>query len=187
MATPSPKGSIFRSKTVQKYMQNREKSVLPRVVAPSFFAFSWIVLTLLIAAGIAIWLGKVPQYLSGSGIVLTPSATAQTNEEAMAVILLPASAAPQLKTGQPVQVQVGQSGLQVNRTIDSISQGLLSPSDVHQNYGLTVGGPSLAVIVGLGPDIPAHLYAGSLIQAQIQVGSQSVLALFPVVNTLLKD
>jgi hypothetical protein len=187
MATTPPKGSIFRSKTMQKYMQNREKSVLPRVIAPSVFAFSWIVLTLLIAAGIAVWIGKVPQYLSGSGIVLTPSASIQANEEATAVILLPASAVSQLKTGQPVQIQVGQSGLQVNRTIDSISQDLLSPSDVHQNFGLEVSGPSLAVTVGLGPNIPARLYAGSLIQAQIQVGSQSVLALFPVVNSLLKN
>ena len=89
--------------------------------------------------------------------------------------------------GQQLTIQVGQSGLQVNRTIDSISQDLLSPSDVHQNFGLEVSGPSLAVTVGLGPNIPARLYAGSLIQAQIQVGSQSVLALFPVVNSLLKD
>ncbi len=187
MAETSPKSSIFRSKTMQKCMQNREKSVLPRVVAPSVFAFTWIVLILLISAGVAIWIGKVPQYLSGSGIVLTPSASAQPNEDATAVILLPASDVSQLKTGLPVQVQVGQSGPQITRTIDGISQELLSPSDVHQNFGLDVTGPSLAITVGLGPTIPAHLYAGSLIQAQIQVGSQSVLAVFPVINNLLKN
>ena len=187
MATNSPKSSIFRSKTVQKYMQNREKSVLPRVVAPSVFAFIWIILTLLIAAGAVVWLGKVPQYLSGSGIVLTPGTSIQVNQEATAVILLPASDGVQLRAGLPVQVQVGQSGPQVNRTIDSISQNLLSPSDVHQNFGLTSTEPSLTVTVGLGPSIPAQLYAGSLIQVRIQVGSQSVLALFPVVNTLLKN
>jgi hypothetical protein len=185
MAATPPRLSIFRSKTMQKYMQNKEKSVLPRFVAPSVFAFCWIVLTLLIAAGIATWFGKVPLYLVGSGVVLDQGAHA--DDEATAVILLPASDVSHLRSGLPVQLQIGQSGPSLNRTIDVVSQNLLSPGEVHQIYGLEATGPSLVVTTRLGPAISAHLYAGSLIQAQILIGSQSLLALFPGVNSLLKD
>ncbi len=186
MATATPKIQIFRSKTLQKYMQNREKSVLPRVVAPPIFAFSWIVLTLLIAAGIATWLGEVPSYITASGIVLDTNSAASQGDGATAALLLPASDSSYIRPGLPVQLQIGQAGPQVHRTINSVSQNLLSPVEVHQQYGFEVADPSLVVTVGLGSTISEHLYSGSPIQAQVQIGSQSLLALFPGVNSLLK-
>jgi hypothetical protein len=186
MATATPKIQIFRSKTLQKYLQNREKSVLPRFVAPPIFAFSWIVLTLLIAAGIAVWLGEVPSYVTGSGIILGTNGGANQGDGATAALLLPASDNSYIRPGLPVQLQIGQSGPQLQRTINSVSQNLLSPAEVRQQYGFEVSDPSLVVMVGLGSTISKQLYSGSPIQAQVQIGSQSLLTLFPVVNNLLK-
>ncbi len=186
MTTATPKIQIFRSKALQKYVRNREKSVLPRIVAPPIFAFSWVVLTLLIAAGIATWLGEVPTYITGSGIILDTNSGVNQGDGATAALLLPASDSSYIRPGLPVQLQIGQSGPQLHRTINSVSQNLLSPAEVRQQYGFEVADPSLVVTVGLGSTISEHLYSGSPIQAQVQIGSRSVLALFPVVNSLLK-
>ena len=186
MTTATPKLPIFRSKTLQKYMQNREKSVLPRIVAPPIFAFSWLVLTLLIAAGIAVWLGQVPSYITGSGIILDTNSIAKQGDASMAAILLPANAISSIRPGLPVQVQVGQAGPQLQRVIDGVSQNLLSPDKVRQKYGFEVTDPSLVATVELGPTVSRHLYGGSPIRAQIQIGSQSLLTLFPGINSLLK-
>lgn len=186
MATATPKLPIFRSKTLQKYMQNREKSVLPRIVAPPVFAFCWIVLTLLIAAGIVTWRGQVPSYITGSGIILNTGSVAHQSNEATAAILLPASDISYIRPGLPVQIHVGQTGPQLHRTIGSVSQKLLSPGAVRQQYGFEVTDPSLVVTVQLGPTISGYLYSGSPIQAQVQIGTYSLLALFPGINSLLK-
>ncbi len=187
MATTNPKRSIFRSKTVQKYTQNREKSVLPRVVAPPVFAICWIILTLLVVAGIVAWMGKVPLYITGAGVVLARGASSSQDDEISAIIPLPISAASHLQKGLLVQVQVGQAGPLLTRTINDISSTVLSPDEVQQKYSLRVSDPSILLIVKLGTTISMGIYAGSPVQVQVQTGSQSLLALFPVFNTLLKD
>ncbi len=186
MATATPKLPIFRSKTLQKYMQNREKSVLPRIVAPPVFAFCWIVLILLITAGIVTWAGQVPSYITGSGIILDAGGAVHQSNGATAAILLPASDIAYIRPGLPVQIQIGQAGPQLHRTIGSVKRNLLSPGVVRQQYGFEVADPSLVVTVQLGPTISGQLYSGSPIHAQIQIGFHSLLALFPVVNSLLK-
>jgi hypothetical protein len=175
MAKDLPKSSIFRSKVVQKYMQNREKSVLPRVIAPPVFMFCWVVLILLIVAGVTVWSGRVPVYLTGSGIVL--DSTSHQSDTVTAVVLLPPGDVSRLRRGLSVRIQIGQDGPALNRTIDAISQQPLSPVQVHQLYGLEVAGPSSVITVGLGPTIEGYLYAGSLVRAQVQVGTQSLLSL----------
>jgi len=178
MASSASKRLIFRSKALEKYVQSREKSVLPRLVAPPVFALSWVVLVVLTAAGLVAWLGQVPLYTTGTGLVLDQSATVSLgNDEAVAVILLPATSSVHLRTGLPVQVQVG-SGSPLPRTIDSVEPTILSPSAVLNSYKLVVFEPSLVALVRLGPGMSSQLYAGSIVHAQIQVGSQRLLSLF---------
>lgn len=186
-ANPKNKNSIFRSKTIQKYTQNRERSVLPRVVAPPVFAIFWLILTLLLVAGAVIWIGKVPIYITEQGTVLGQSASASQDSEAIAVIPMPISAASQLRIGLPVQVRIGQTGPLLHCTISSIDRTTVNPDEIQQKYGIKVTDPSFLLAVKLGATISEHTYAGSLVQVQIQTGSQSVLALFPVFDSLLKD
>jgi hypothetical protein len=182
---PVSNNTIFRSKTIQKYIQNREKSVLPRVIAPPVFLLCWLILMLLIAAGIAVWLGQVPVYVSGAGAVLDQHTLSQQTGTAVAVIFLPVGSVSRLHAGLPIQLQIGQSGPVLHTAIDTVERTPLSPQQVRQQYGLQVPAPSCVVIADLGSAFPAHLYAGSLVQAQIQIGSESLLSLFPVLNSLL--
>jgi hypothetical protein len=184
MAQAALKRSIFRSKTLQTYIQNREKSVLPRLVAPPVFVLCWVILILFILAGVIVWNGEVPVYIAGSGVIVEPSALSQPGDEATAIILFPLSDVSRLHTGLPIQIQLGQTNLVFNCRITAVSQTPLSPDRIQQQYRLEVPGPAVVVTVGLGHAIPASLYAGSHVQAQFRVGSQSLLALFPVINSL---
>ncbi len=186
MATTPSKLPIFRSRTLQNYMRNKEKSVLPRFVTPPVFVFSWIILILLIGAGIAVWSDQIPSFIAGSGIILAASSADSQGDGATAAILLPASTRVYIRPGLPVQLQIGQTGPQLHRTIDTVNQNLLSPGAVHQQYEFTVADPSLVITVKLGSTISEHLYSGSPVQAQIRIGSQNLLALFPIMNNLLK-
>lgn len=184
MAATSPKNSIFRSKTVQKYLQSREKSVLPHIIAPPFFTCAWIIITLLMMAAMAIWFVQVPLYINGSGIIPTTD-TKTNNNEATAIILLPVSEASQVREGFPVQIRIGQMTTPIASRIDHIDQKPLSPDMIRKKYSVMIADPSIAITVGLGPDIAKDLYTGSTVQAEIQIGSQSVLALIPFLNMLI--
>jgi hypothetical protein len=176
--------SIFRDEAIKNYIERREKAVLPQLVAPPVFLFLWILLGLLLTAGLFAWLAQVPIYVEGDGIILEqqpPSASGP--REAVALIFLPAASAPTLRVGLPVQLQLGSTGPALTSKIEQVEPGLLSPSAVRTRYALassvlqTITEPVVVVSVRLGPTIPAQLYAGSVVSAQVQVGSRRVLSL----------
>ncbi len=182
------KDAIFRNQALQKYRGNREKSVLPRFVAPPVFLFFWILLLIFIGAGLLVWLGQIPAYVTGSGMVLDPdSSVTGGSSEAAAIIFVPYSSSMHLRPGLPVLLRIGTTGLQLTSTITAVEPQIFSPSEVRQRYSLGIADPSLAVVVALGSQISVSVYAGSPVNAQIEVGSRRFLSLFPGVDTLLKD
>ncbi|GAC1637362.1 MAG: hypothetical protein NVS4B9_30470 [Ktedonobacteraceae bacterium] len=187
MAITAPKRSIFRGQALQKYRQNQEKSVLPRVVAPPVFLLFWILLITLTSAGVVAWLGQVPLYITGSGMILDKDVLPdQGSDEAVAVIVLPASEVAHMRIGLPAQIQVGSTGPRLNRAVDAVSTTILSPSQVRQLYGIEMTDPAQVVSFRLGPGISRRLYAGSPIHVQIQVGSRRLLSLFPIFSSFLQ-
>jgi hypothetical protein len=180
--------AIFRSKAVQHYLQSREKTILPLFVAPPIFAFYWLLLGIFLMSGLIAWFGQIPLYASGSGLISVQSPSVnQDNEQAIALIFLPASSSLRPQSGWSALVQVGLTGPQLNGTIDTIKPGVLSPSEVQKQYSFKVLTSVIVVSVKLGVQVASNLYTGSSVSAQIQVGSQRLLALFPVLNVLLKD
>src|SRR5690349_20659827 len=103
------KRPIYRSQALQAYAQQRQKTVLPRFVAPPVFLLCWILLALLASATLVAWLTKVPAYMSASGVVL---AGQSGNAEAEAVIFVPAGSANPVHAGHAIQVQIGTTGSQ---------------------------------------------------------------------------
>lgn len=183
--------TIFRHKALQQYEQSRNKTVLPRYVSPPVFVCLWILLGLLIIAGVAAWLGQVPTYVAGSGVVLDPgSTTQQGGNEAVAVVFVPATASLTLRPGLPVQLQIGSTGPQVASTITTVEPGIVSPNEARDRYALggvasaVITQPSVVVTARLGPSIQAQAYAGSIVSAQVQVGTRSVLSLLPGLGSL---
>jgi hypothetical protein len=186
------KRTIFRGKALQQYAQSRQKDILPRLVAPPVFVFFWIVLGLLLIAALVAWLVRVPTYATASGVVLDQGLQAQQGgDEAVAVVFLPYSPSLKVHAGLPVQVQIGLTGPQLTGTIAGVDPGIISPDAARKRYGLTgeVSGvitqPSLVVTVKLGPAISASTYAGSIVNAQIQVGTRRVLSLIPGLGQLI--
>jgi hypothetical protein len=178
--------SIFRDQAIKSYIEKRDKDVLPHLVSPPVFLFLWILLGLLLAMGVLAWLVQVPIYLAGPGIILEqqPSSTSGQSE-AIALIFFPASSASQVQAGLPVQVQIGSTGPALTTKIDQVEPGILSPSAARTRYALDssvsqlLTQPVIAVEARLGPPITAQMYAGSVVSAQVQVGSRRVLSLLP--------
>ena len=189
----SSKRTIFRSKALQHYAASRQKDVLPRLVSPPVFVFFWILLGLLLVAGITAWLAQVPTYIVASGVVLDRGITQgqQASDEAVAVIFLPASHSLHVQTGQSLLLHIGSTATPLSYRIDRVEPGVLSPSAARKRYGLdsatsqAITEPSIVLTVSLGPAFPTHQYAGSLVSAQIQVGSQRVLSLLPGLGQLI--
>jgi hypothetical protein len=186
--------SIFRDEAIQSYIERREKEVLPHLVAPPIFLFLWILLALLLTAGLLTWLAQVPTYLEGAGIILEQQpASASGQREALALIFLPASSAPRLRVGLPIQVHIGSSGPSLLRQIDQVEPGILSPRAARTRYALAssvsqmLTEPVVVMSVRLGPSIPAQVYAGSMVTAQVQVGSRRVLSLLPGLDRWIGD
>ena len=180
--------TIFRGSTVQKYIQGRDKTILPRFVAPPTFLLLWCLLIIFTCAWLIAWLGQIPMYATGVGVVLTPPTSADnTNDRAVAIVFVPYTSSLHLQVGQQAHVQLGTAASQITGTIEHIDTQLLSPSAIRQSYALVMPAPSLAVMVALDPHLSGHLYAGTPVQAQIQVGSSRLLSFFPGFAILLKE
>lgn len=183
-----PKRQIFRGKALEQYALSRERTILPRLVAPPVFAFLWVLLAILVVAGIAAWLGTIPVFATGNGVIITQHVEATpAKDEPVAIIFLSTTVTANLHTGLPVLVQVGESGPQYNGVVNAVEPGVLSPEAIREKYSVGVLEPSRVILVNLGNALSSNTYAGTLISAQVQTGSRRLLSLFPVFDTLLKD
>ena len=180
---------IFRDTAIQKYMQNRDRDVLPRFVSPPVFVFCWIFFALCLTAGFLAWNFQVPVYDTGIGFIASIPQPAQAamhtnqSQEAMAIIFVSSDIRASLRVGQAVTFQVGSHGPTLTLPVSVIDATVLSPADVRKLYGVPiVTSPSVVVLVPLGTRVSLQTYADTLIQPQIQVGSQRILSLIPGIN-----
>ncbi len=175
-------------------MQRQEKDILPRLVSPRIFAYLWILLSLLMFGGLLAWWTEIPTFVAGSGVILMqkPSSTSGNGQEVV-LLFLPATYVSQVHVGQPVQLQIDSSGPQFSSAISHVESGIISPSDARKQYALdgaisqTLTQPSIAVTVQPIKALTAHRYTGSLVNAQVQVGSYRVLSLLPGFDKLIGD
>jgi hypothetical protein len=172
------KDSIFRKEAVEKYLQNREKTILPRFVAPPVFLFCWCLLAIFLCTGLLTWFGEVPVYVAGEGMVLNPAVPSSGDSAgARALIFVPYSSALRLHVGQRVQLQLAGQASQLTSTVQTVDRTLLSPQEVRQRYQFVISLPSVAITVDLGSRFSARVYAGSVVLAQVEVGSRRLLSL----------
>ena len=183
------KRSLYRQNALEHYKQQREKDILPQLVSPPVFLCLWLLFTLMLTAGVVAWCEQVPITISAGGIILnstTPSTTAS-----QAVVFIPASQAAHLKVGMPISITILATGQQISTTIAAVQAENISPSAARQQYQLgdsaanLVPGPSVVVQVQLGAAVPIKTYAGSVLSANIQVGSQRLLSLLPGISGLI--
>ena len=191
------KQTIFRSKALDYYTRSREKDILPRMIVPPVFLCMWLLLMLCLAGTTVSWLGRISVYVSGVGVVQERPVQSKTQhtQELMAVVFVPTDATHPLRltTGTPVLLHIESQKQSFNATIDAVEPGVLSPSDAQRRYKLGSGvaslitGPSIMVSVRLGPAFQSQTYNGSIVNAQVQVGSRRVLSLLPGLGSLIGE
>ncbi|HLG62809.1 MAG TPA: hypothetical protein VKY19_12790 [Ktedonosporobacter sp.] len=184
--------SLFREGAIRRYMQRREKDVFPRLVSPPVFLCAWLLFGLLLLGGLVAWWAEIPAFVEGSGIVLTPEQTRRFPNAATSILIfLPQAYAAQIHTGLPVRVQVDADGPAILSRIERIEPGIIGPAAARQRYALdseeeqAIDQPSVAILVQPRQKLASSMYAGSLVQAQVQVGSRRVLSLFPGLDGLM--
>jgi len=183
---PQSPRPLFREHAWQHYLQKREKDILPHFVSPPIFVCAWILFCLIVVVGLIAATQRVPIEVGGSGIVLAQ----EGSNGGTALLFLPASEARQVHVGERSQLQIGLTGPSYTTTIAQVEPGLLSPNDIYKRYGLNCSAmlaitePSVVVHVKLAPSLSSHLYAGSPITAQVQIGTQRILSL-PGLNDLI--
>lgn len=178
--------SLFRESALKQYMQRREKDVFPRLVSPPVFLCAWLLFSLLLLAGLIAWWAEIPTFVTGSGIVLTPEQTHRFSHASTPILIfLPQAYASQIHVGLTVRTQVDADGPEILSKIERVEPGIISPAAARQRYGLDhteeqiIVQPSVVILAKPAKDLTSPVYAGSLVHAQIQVGSRRVLSLFP--------
>ena len=171
--------SIFRDKALKHYTQGRKKDILPNFSSIPVAIFGWVLLGSLVATGLVAWLGQVPVYLPGTGIVL---GKADQASGANALAFFAPGEVKQLQSGDTTRVQVGASGLQVPGTIVQVLPGTTNLATALAHYGLNFGGASLqsqqvaVALIKLGASFPAASYTGSTVVVEANVGTESLFS-----------
>ena len=180
---PQSQRPLFREPAWQHHLQKREKDILPHFVSPPTFVCIWIILCLAVVVGTIAGTQKVPVLVDGVGVVLAQEQNRAFEGKGEAVLVfLPASEAKLVHVGEPSRLQIGPTGPSYSSTIAQIEPGLLSPNDIYKQYGvlcstmLTITEPSVVVHVRPVPSLSSHLYAGSPVRAQVQIGTQHLLS-----------
>lgn len=122
-----------------------EKAVVPRLISWPIIVCLWLLLGVLLAAGLLAWYVQVPTYVDGSGLILARGDMLQPAYGKMvAVVFLPPDQSAHLRVGLPVDVQTGSAGVLVHSTIAQVEPGITSPAAARQRYQL--GGVSALLI-----------------------------------------
>lgn len=186
MVSRSP---LFRKQALEYYARNSEKTILPRLVRPPVFLLLWLLLGLIGLAFMLAWLSRIPVYASGPGMIIEQSVMQQQHvvQATVALVILPVASGHLLpvRPGTPVQIQIGTGAQeqQFTSVVSSVMPDVLGPDQIEQRYQpgsslvSLIRGPSMVILLKLDQPFASQAYAGSLINAQIQIGSTSVLSL----------
>jgi hypothetical protein len=183
--------SIFRKRALDKYMQRQEQNVVLQLVSPRMFVFLWALLLLAVGAGALVWSIQEPIVVQGKGVVVQPkTANGKTGQAIVVMILLPPDQQANLKVGQPISINITSANITFTSTVQTIEAGVMSPAAITTQLNLpvqltqTLSGPSVVAVAPVEPMSLAKTYLGSQCEAQVQIGTQSVLSVLPGYNSI---
>ena len=171
-------------------MQARAQPVLPRFIAPPAPLCLWLLLSFFITGGVLAWLARVPVYRNGIATVV------DSNEEELIVAFFPPESQTEMRAGQNLSFTLDPAGPPLVRTIAVIEPGILSPADARRKFKLddatarTNLGPAAIAIARLGKpseELPASAYQGIVVEARVEIGSQRLIALLPLVGRFFRS
>jgi hypothetical protein len=176
---PDEARPIFRHEALNHFVRGQQMSVLPRFIRPRTFLCLWLLLGLLVSAGILACIAQVPVYVSGIAVV-----TDSSDGVALAVIL-PADASDRLNVGQTVWMQAPGVQELVATRITHLDRKIKSPAAVRKQFGLCSDTFNQAAIVATadakgivaGEDLPLRAHVGSTMPVNVEIGSRRALSL----------
>lgn len=186
---PDETRPIFRREALSHLVQGQEKSVLPRFIRPRTFLCLWILLGLLIVAGVLAWAAQVPVYASGVAVVT------ESKGKLNLVVLVPPESSAKLSVGQTVWVRWPAAREPARTRLTHVEPRIQSPADVRKRFELSSETVQRAVVVawadpeGVIPatrDLPAVTHLGSTVQVDVEIGSRRALSLLPFVGEALR-
>jgi hypothetical protein len=187
---------IFRVEALRRNAQVREKSVLLRLSSPRALALLWILIGLLMMSGLLIWYVRVPVYVSGVAIVTgAMEPTPNGGGKIKVVAFLPPEDLARLRVGQKLFLSSEKGGERRLQLVTGLEPDVLSPLEMQNRFGFSAcqsfpagTHPNAVVFTELmlasaGPD--ASSYTCSFYHADVEVGTQRVISLLPVIGHLL--
>lgn len=166
--------AIFRPEALQRYMQGRERLILPRYTAQSTAAWMWTIVILLAVGAFAIGVTPVP-------IVTSATAVIDTSGERAVVFLAPETLSL-LRPGQTVRLWLRANAAPATHPIERIEPRLVSPADARRRYQLddasagAITRAAAVVTVRLQAPGDRDAYAGSVVPAAVQTGVERVVS-----------
>ncbi|WP_149403782.1 hypothetical protein [Dictyobacter arantiisoli] len=182
---------VFRESALERYQQRNEQGILLRVSYPPALIFFWIFLLILFGVGGFAFSIQVPVVIQGQGVVIVQKVAGQSRAAVVAELFFSPDQLTHLHTGQSAVVNIGSSPINVSGIVEHVDTNLMSPDEARSRFNLQGGlaqviiGPSITVTLSIRSAASIQVYAGSLCNAQIQTGSQSVLSLLPGFNQFL--
>lgn len=175
---------FFRATALQRYLTQRERDILPRLVAPSIFLYCWLLSGILLGTLIMAWFIEVPILLEAPGIVeATPiQHSSQRLFTAIAFLSTPQSA-PYLNPHH-CRLRIG-TITTLPCTLQHLSPQMLSPHTLFERFQFSIN-PSLLptqptliaeVTFVAPPDLPD--VSASRVSIQFQTGTQRLISLLP--------
>ena len=186
----SAKRAIFREEALQHYKRRNSRDILPRYISPPIFRIFWAFVLLCFGLLLVAWNIRLPLYLSGVAVVVSAQQTPyQDKAESLTLVLFSPEPASRLRQGEPVRLLLPGNSQVLQEKLASAPE-LLSPQEIRTVYhldshlSLLVEQPALVGVLLPGKAELTSLEMGALFQAQVQVGTQSLLALVPFGSSL---
>ena len=171
-------------------MQARAQTVLPRFIAPPAPLCLWLILSCFITASVLGCLTRIPVYRNGIATVVLRA------DEEMIVAFFPPESKSEMKAGQNLSFKLDPDGPPLVRPVAVVEPAILSPADARKKFNLDVAtsrayeGPAAIAIAPLGKpseNLPASAYEGVVVEARVEIGSQRLIALLPVVGRFFRN
>jgi len=174
---------IFRSESWRRYMERQEATVFPRLVTPRSLAFLWLLLALVMAAGLTILSKEAPVYSRGLAIAVMRGESA--SGEFVFAVLLSGAEPRDFHPGNAACVEVAKDRPPIKGSIIEVEKAQVGSSEAAARFGLradvcsTLRFPASVILVRLksdehdllGPDNRNVVY-----RAQVQRGTQRAIS-----------
>jgi hypothetical protein len=135
---------------------------------------------------------RLPEYASGSAVLINFDGQLSADDQDLVVVaFLPAKDRERIRSGQTLYLGFGPETEAVPVPIDEVLPGVLSPVEAQLMFRLdsnTSGAVTQPSAVALarwtpaGTGLRAENYLGSIVSADVQIGSNPVISLLPVVG-----